>query len=148
MWDVLDYGSTLIAPGLFFGRMGNFINGELWGRVTTVPWAVICHSSSDGLPSTHLSCMKCWGKVWFCLSSCVHARSPRKTKGSCTALFLIAYGIIRFAVEFFREPDAHIGFVGLGLSMGQLLCGFMVAVGATVYGFLRYTVVKKQAAIA
>jgi len=114
------------APvGLFFGRMGNFINGELYGRSTSVPWAMV-FPSSPGVPR-HPSQLYEAGLEGVALFVVLWMLKDRiKRPGALVALFLAGYGAMRFVVEFFREPDAHIGlFLGL-LSMGQFLCLAMI----------------------
>ena len=116
------------APvGLFFGRMGNFINGELYGRATSVPWAMV-FPSSPGVPRhpSQLYEAGLEGVVLFAVLWILKDRIQRP--GAMVALFLAGYGAMRFVVEFFRAPDAHIGlFLGL-FSMGQFLClGMMLA---------------------
>ena len=114
------------APvGLFFGRMGNFINGELYGRATSVPWAMI-FPSSPGVPRhpSQLYEAGLEGVVLFVVLWVIKDRIKRP--GALVALFLAGYGAMRFVVEFFREPDAQIGlFLGL-FSMGQFLCLAMI----------------------
>ncbi len=118
------------APvGLFFGRMGNFINGELYGRATSVPWAMV-FPSSPGVPR-HPSQLYEAGLEGVVLFIALWALKDRnKLPGALVALFLAGYGAMRFVVEFFRAPDAHIGlFLGF-FSMGQFLClGMILAAG-------------------
>lgn len=123
----------LVAPlaplGLAAGRLGNFINGELWGRPTDLPWAMIFPSANDGIgrhPS-QLYQFALEGIALFILVW-VYARRPRPT-GAVSAVFLIGYGIFRFVAEFGREPDAFLGLLAANLSMGQWLCIPMVIAG-------------------
>lgn len=128
--EVGDFVSPLVPPGLFFGRIGNFINAELWGRYTNLPWGMP-FPTADGLPrhpsqlyEAALEGMVLFIVLWW------YSSKPRPD-GCVGALFLFGYGFFRFMVEFAREPDAHLGFIALNwLSMGQLLCLPMMAVGA------------------
>ncbi len=111
------------------GRLGNFINEELWGRVSDVPWAMIFPSA--GPLARHPSQLYEAGLEGLLLFLIIwtYSSKPRVT-GSVSGLFLICYALFRFTVEFFREPDAHLGLVFLdGLSMGQLLCLPMLIAG-------------------
>lgn len=120
-WEVGDFVAPLVPFGLAAGRAGNFINGELWGRVTTVPWGMIFpqvdmqprHPSQVyelGLEGIGLFIL-----VWW------YASKPRPS-GCVSAVFLMGYAVCRISVELFREPDVGLGFVALnGLTMGQVL---------------------------
>jgi len=124
-----DFVSPLVPPGLFFGRIGNFINAELWGRYTDLPWAMP-FPGAGGLPRhpSQLYEAALEGLVLFIIVWWYSAR-PRP-KGCVGALFLLGYGSFRFLVEFAREPDAHLGFIALNwMSMGQLLCLPMIFFG-------------------
>lgn len=131
-WSITDFAAPLVPTGLFFGRIGNFINGELWGRVTNVPWAMIY--PIDHLPRHPSEIYEALGEgvllfliLWF------YSRKKR-TPGKISAMFLIFYGIIRFVLEFFREPDVQMGFVAFGwMTMGQALSGLMVLFGIALY---------------
>jgi phosphatidylglycerol:prolipoprotein diacylglycerol transferase len=129
------------APtGLFFGRLGNFINGELYGRVTTVPWGMVFPGAAtpEGNPPRHPSQLyeaACEGVLLFCVLWLVLNRAHRE--GTVTGLFLILYGLMRFGIEFFREPDAHLGLVAGPFTMGQVLCGAMVLLGALILSLSR-----------
>ncbi len=126
---VSDFLAPLIPPGLFFGRIGNFINQELWGRVTDLPWGVVFHTAPG--PARHpsqiyealLEGLLLFIILWWFSS---RARSP----GQISGLFLAGYGIFRIIAEFFREPDSHIGTIALDwTTMGQLLSLPMVILG-------------------
>jgi len=132
--DVCDFLAPLCAPGLGFGRLGNFINQELWGRAADVPWAMWFYTAPDTarhpsqLYEFALEGVALFVLVWL------YSRHPR-ARGRVAGLFALLYGVFRFAVEFFREPDAHLGVLAFGLSMGQLLCLPMILLGA--FFFLR-----------
>lgn len=125
---VTDFIAPLVPPGLGFGRIGNFINAELWGRPTELPWAVV-FPNADSLSRHPSQLYECAleGVVLFALLWWFSAR-PRPV-GAVSGLFLAGYGSVRFAVEFTREPDAFLGLLAGGLSMGQWLSLPMVAAG-------------------
>jgi phosphatidylglycerol---prolipoprotein diacylglyceryl transferase len=112
-----------VPIGLFFGRIANFINGELWGRVTDVPWAMVF--PTGGPEPRHPSQLyECFleGAVLFTVLWALQRFTPaRQRPGTLTGVFLIGYGIARIIVEFFRQPDAQLGFLFWGITMGQLL---------------------------
>lgn len=118
-----DILATVTPIGLFFGRIANFINGELFGRVTTVPWAVI-FPYGGGLPRhpSQLYEALLEGLVLF-LVMFFAARNPaiRRTTGMLFGIFVAGYGLSRFIVEFYREPDPQVGLILEYFSMGQLL---------------------------
>jgi phosphatidylglycerol---prolipoprotein diacylglyceryl transferase len=132
---VTDTIAVCGAPGLFFGRLGNFINAELYGRVTNVPWAMIFPTDPTGLPRHPSQLYEAFGEgilvasiVWW-VDAVSHTRGWYRP-GTLTATFLVAYGIVRFFIEFTRQPDPQLGFVLGPFSMGQLLCLAMIVVGA------------------
>jgi phosphatidylglycerol:prolipoprotein diacylglycerol transferase len=131
-FEVTDFIAPLIPPGLFFGRIGNFINGELWGRVSDVPWAMVFHTPGAGELPRHPSQLyqaALEGLALFLILWLYSAR-PRPTM-AVSGLFLIGYGTFRILVEFVREPDAHLGYLAFGwLTMGQLLSLPMLLFGA------------------
>ena len=122
---------AMVAPiGLFFGRLANFINGELYGRVTDVPWAMI-FPHSDGHPR-HPSQLYEAGLEGLLLGLVMFwcwRRGGLAIQGRMTGLFCLGYGIARFLVELVREPDPQIGLLLGGVSMGQLLTVPMIAAG-------------------
>ena len=131
--------TDLIAPcvptGLASGRIGNFINGELWGRPAdpALPWAMIFPQSGSDVPRhpSQLYQFALEGLLLFVLLW-LYARKPRAT-GQVSGAFLVGYGVLRFVAEYFREPDSFLGPLALGLSMGQWLCVPMVAAGAALW---------------
>ncbi|ALM86364.1 prolipoprotein diacylglyceryl transferase [Bordetella sp. N] len=133
LFMVSDFIAPLIPLALAMGRLGNFINGELWGRPTDVPWAMVFPGSGDGIPR-HPSQLYELGLEGIALFTImwVFARKPRPT-GQVSAVFLIGYGIFRFLVEFTREPDNFLGLLAGGLSMGQWLSVPMVLLGIGIY---------------
>ena len=127
-WDVMDFVAPLVPLGIAAGRLGNFINGELWGRVTDVPWGMVFRGAGD-LPRhpSQLYEMALEGIALFALLWWFSSRS--RARGQVSALFLIGYGAFRSICEFTREPDAFLGFLALGFTMGQWLSLPMVAAG-------------------
>lgn len=131
--EIGDFVAPLIPLGLGAGRLGNFINGELWGRPTSVSWGMVFPQTGDGL-ARHPSQLYEMGLEGFALFALVwwFARKPRPT-GQISAVFLMGYGLFRFLVEFTREPDYYLGLLAGGLSMGQLLSLPMIAAGAIIF---------------
>ncbi len=132
--DTVAFAGT---PGLFFGRIGNFINGELYGRVSNVPWAMVFPSDPRQLPRhpSQLYEAVAEGIVLFTVLWLVdrRARAGRWYRpGVLTGTFLTGYALIRILLEFTREPDVQLGFVLGPFSMGQLLSAAMMIVGVAV----------------
>jgi phosphatidylglycerol:prolipoprotein diacylglycerol transferase len=124
--DILAIAASI---GLGLGRLGNFINGELWGRVTTLPWGVVFPAAGPQPrhPSQLYEAM-IEGPILFFLLYWLFARKVRN--GAVFFCFLIFYGVGRFIIEFFREPDQQIGFLWGGATMGQILCLSMILLGS------------------
>ena len=124
-----------VAPiGLFFGRIANFVNGELYGRVTEVSWGIV-FPGTDGQPRhpSQLYEAMLEGLVIFLILRALTKRGIHKQyPGLVTGLFVFLYGVFRFAVEYVREPDAHLGLISEFLSMGQILCIPMILLGAGI----------------
>lgn len=130
---LMDFIAPLVPPGLAFGRLGNFINGELWGRPTDVPWGMV-FPHVDALPRhpSQLYEFALEGVLLFLLLW-IYARKPRPV-GSVSGLFLIGYGSFRFLGEFTRNPDDGIfGLMTFGVSMGQWLSVPMVGGGVAMW---------------
>jgi phosphatidylglycerol:prolipoprotein diacylglycerol transferase len=131
-WQTADIYVVTVPIGLGLGRIGNFLNGELFGRVTDVPWAMVFPGSGP-LPRHPSQLYECLleGVLLFVLlwnlKNLQHARNW--PTGTMLACFLIGYGMLRWCAELFREPDAHLGFLAGSLTMGQLLSGCMVLAG-------------------
>ncbi len=118
-----DYVACCVPFGLFFGRIANFINGELWGRPTDVPWAMIFPRAGD-LPRhpSQLYEAGLEGIVLFLVLAFLFWRTDaRYQPGKLVGTFLLGYGLCRFSMEFFREPDAGLEHLSWGLTMGQTL---------------------------
>ena len=119
--DVMDFTAPLVPLGLALGRMGNFINGELWGRVTNAPWGMIFPAAGDEpRHPSQLYELALEGILLFILILW-YANKPRP-RGAISGLFLMGYATFRILIEFFREPDIQLGFIAFNwLTMGQLL---------------------------
>jgi phosphatidylglycerol---prolipoprotein diacylglyceryl transferase len=126
--EVTDFVAPLCPLGLAAGRLGNFINGELWGRPTSEPWGMV-FPQVDALPR-HPSQLYEFGLEGLALFALLwlYARR-RRPVGAVSGLFLIGYGVFRFVVEYAREPDNFLGVLALGLSMGQWLSLPMIIAG-------------------
>ncbi|HUE90969.1 prolipoprotein diacylglyceryl transferase [Pseudomonas sp.] len=142
-FQLMDFIAPLVPIGLGAGRIGNFINAELWGKATDVPWAMIFPTDPEQLarhPSQlyqfALEGVALFTILWF------YSRGPRPTM-AVSGMFALCYGIFRFIVEFVRVPDAQLGYLAGGwLTMGQVLCVPMVLGGL---GLIAYAY-KRQAA--
>ncbi len=131
-FDVADFVAPLVTPGIAFGRIGNFINGNLWGAPSDLPWAMVFpHPRAGGVPrhpsqlyEALLEGVALFVIVW------VYSRRPRPTM-AVSGVFLAGYGVFRFLVEFVRVPDEHIGYLAFDwVTMGQVLSAPMIIVGA------------------
>jgi len=134
---ITDFIAPLVPLGLGAGRLGNFINAELWGRAASVPWATV-FPTVDRVPRhpSQLYEFALEGVVLFVVLWW-YAAKPRP-RGAVSAWFLIGYGAFRFAVEFTREPDSFLGLLALGLSMGQWLSLPMIAAGVALLIWARF----------
>ena len=132
MWQITDFVAPLVPLGLGFGRIGNFINGELWGKPTDVPWAF--NINGVGLHPSQLYEAILEGFVLFAILW-IYSNKPRPYL-AVSGLFLLLYGVFRFFVEFYRVPDAHLNYLALGwVTMGQILSMPMIIVGALIIGY-------------
>lgn len=136
-FEVTDLIAPAVPTGLASGRIGNFINGELWGRAAdpSLPWAMVFPQARDGIarhPSQlyqfALEGLLLFALLWW------YARKPRAT-GQVSGMFLIGYGVMRFVAEYFREPDSFLGLLALGMSMGQWLSLPMIAAGIGIWAW-------------
>ena len=131
-----DFVAPLCPLGFAAGRMGNFVNGELWGRVTDVPWGMVFHGAGDApRHPSQLYQFALEGLLLFALLWWFSSR-PRP-RGQVSAMFLIGYGVFRFVAEFAREPDAFLGTLALGMTMGQWLCVPMIVGGIWLLAWSR-----------
>jgi phosphatidylglycerol:prolipoprotein diacylglycerol transferase len=135
-WRLADLVSVTVPLGLGFGRIGNFINGELFGRVTGLPWGMVFPSGGP-LPRhpSQLYESALEGGVLFLILWFMKDR--KHPAGGLLALFLFFYGAFRFFLEFFREPDVQLGFILGPFTMGQVLCSFMIGGGMVLWVFLK-----------
>ena len=131
LWPFADRVACVAPLGLFFGRLANFINGELFGRVTDVPWAVVF--PRGGPDPRHPSqiyealgegAILCAVLLWL-----AGKEGRRRRTGFLTGVFLAGYGAARTVAEVFRQPDAHLGFLSFGTTMGQWLSVPLLAMG-------------------
>ena len=134
-FQLSDLVSSVAPIGLFFGRLANFINVELYGRVTDFPLAMI-YPSIDQAPRHPSQLYEAFFEgvlLFIILRYCNKKNYSQNNFGFITSLFLILYGIFRFLIEFLREPDAHIGLVLNSITMGQLLSIPLVIMGVGIY---------------
>lgn len=131
-----DFVAPLVPLGLAAGRMGNFINGELWGRPTDLPWGMVFRNAGD-VPR-HPSQLYEFGLEGLVLFALLWWFSSKpRSRGQVSAMFLIGYGCLRFVAEFAREPDSFLGYLALGMTMGQWLCVPMIAGGLWLFAWSR-----------
>ena len=134
--EITDFFAPLSPLAFAAGRLGNFINGELWGRVTDVAWGTVFQNPAAGPLPRHPSQLYQFaleGVALFVILW-IYSSRPRPT-GAVSAVFLIGYGVARFAVEFFREPDDFLGLLALNLSMGQWLSVPMIVAGVALFAW-------------
>jgi phosphatidylglycerol:prolipoprotein diacylglycerol transferase len=133
--EVTDLIAPCVPLGLAAGRVGNFINGELWGRAAdpSLPWAMVFPQSGTLIPRhpSQLYQVALEGVLLFVLLW-LYAGKPRPT-GQVSGAFLVGYGTLRFIAEYFREPDSFLGLLALNMSMGQWLCLPMIVAGAWLW---------------
>lgn len=141
--DLLGFASTI---GVCFGRIANFINAELYGRITTMPWGIV-FPGGGALPRHPSQLYEGFGEglllfliLWWLRKRNIATSQP----GIVFACYLLLYGTTRFIIEFFREPDAQLGYIGGLFTLGQLLCMAMVLLGAALYAHLRFGFFKKM----
>lgn len=130
-----DMGCIAAPIGLFFGRCANFINGELWGAPTDLPWGVVFGGAAGSMPRhpSQLYEALLEGVLIFIVLFALSRKLPPRPRGTFLGLFLIMYGACRFLIEFVREPDAQLGYLWGGwLTMGQVLSVPLILVGVCV----------------
>ncbi|SFM64901.1 prolipoprotein diacylglyceryl transferase [Thermodesulforhabdus norvegica] len=135
-WGVADCVVVAAPIGLGLGRIGNFINGELYGRITEVPWAMVFPMGGP-FPRHPSQLYEAFGEGLILFAILWKMQKKNLADGMMVALFLICYGTIRFILEFFREPDPQIGFILGFFSMGQVLCAGMILAGSSVIILLK-----------
>lgn len=135
-WRLADLVIVTAPIGLGLGRIGNFINGELYGRVTDISWAIIFPKGGpfprhpSQLYESALEGEALFLILWF-------LKDKKLPAGGLLAIFLCLYGIFRFSIEFLREPDTQLGFILGPFTMGQILCSFMITGGTGLLFYLR-----------
>ena len=136
-----DIVATVAPIGLFFGRLANFVNQELYGRITELPWGIVFPIAGEEArhPSQLYEAFLEGAVMFMALSALARRAEIRGRPGSLTGIFLTGYGLARFGVEFVRQPDAQFvdGSEVLGLTMGQLLSLPMILLGAGIFVFAR-----------
>jgi phosphatidylglycerol:prolipoprotein diacylglycerol transferase len=147
-FEITDLVAPCVPTGLAAGRLGNFINGELWGRAAdpSLPWAMVFPQSGSALPRHPsqvyqflLEGLLLFALLWW------YARRPaayvgrrgQAVWGKVSGAFLVGYGVLRFTAEYFREPDGFLGLLALNLSMGQWLCVPMIVAGVAIWFWAR-----------
>lgn len=144
--DVMDFVAPFCPVGLFFGRIGNFIGAELYGRATDVSWAMVFPTDPEQVPRhpSQLYEAGLEGLLLFIILFVWYSARPRP-RGAVCSLFVLLYGCFRFFVEFYRQPDAHINFEWFGwMSRGQELCLPMIFIGGGVFIWAHINARKNQ----
>jgi phosphatidylglycerol:prolipoprotein diacylglycerol transferase len=135
-WNTADLFAPIVPLGYTFGRIGNFINGELYGRITSAPIGMY-FPLAPGPQLRHPSQLyEAFFEGIFLFVILWNVRNINAPRGSMLSFYLIGYGTVRFFIEYFRQPDAHIGLVWFSFSMGQILCGIMIVGGLLLYLYL------------
>mgnify|MGYP000912641780 CR=1 FL=1 len=130
-WRMADFVAPLVPCGLAAGRLGNFINGELWGRATDVPWGMVFrHAGNAPRHPSQLYQFALEGVLLFVILWIYSAR--QRPAGAISGVFLLGYGAFRFIAEFFREPDDFLGLLAFRMSMGQWLSLPMIILGVVL----------------
>ena len=133
-----DLGAIVAPIGLFLGRCANFVNGELWGAPTDLPWGVVFGGSAGMMPRhpSQLYEALLEGVLLFIVLFALSRKVPPRPRGTFIGVFLTVYGIARFAIEFVRQPDAQLGYLyGGWLTMGQVLSAPLVIAGLAIVAF-------------
>lgn len=127
--DTADLLIPCIPAGYTLGRLGNFINGELWGRITTAPIGMYFPNAPGEAMRYPSQLFEAFGEGVLLFILLWSLRKHVKTRGAMLAIYLIGYGMVRFIIEFFRQPDIQLGLVLGPFSMGQVLCSLMIIAG-------------------
>lgn len=147
LWSLAD-GTAAVAPiGIFFGRLANFINSELWGRTTDVPWGVVFPNGGPvpRHPSQLYEGLLEGVLLFMVLRYLTHHTNALSRPGTVAGTFFIGYGLSRIFVEFFREPDAHIGYLVGPVTQGMVLTVPMILVGAGIIWWAQTNSARPQA---
>lgn len=139
-FSFVDFIVPYIPLGYMFGRIGNFLNLELYGRVTQVPWGMYFPTAPTYELRHPSQLYEAFFEGLFLFVFLITVRRYKRTSGALGWWYLIGYGAVRFCIEFFRQPDAHIGLMFLDLSMGQWLCVAMILAGFIVRHYRLKTV--------
>jgi phosphatidylglycerol:prolipoprotein diacylglycerol transferase len=135
-WDMADLVAPVVPLGYTFGRLGNFINGELYGRITSTPIGMH-FPLAPGTDLRHPSQLyEAFFEGIFLFTVLWNLRKLEKPRGAMLAFYAIGYGTVRFFIEYYRQPDAQLGFIFMSFSMGQVLCTLMVGAGIFLYVYL------------
>lgn len=130
-WRLADTAAAVTPIGFLLGRLANFVNGELYGRVTDMPWGIVF--PRGGEESRHPSQLYEAGTegilLFIILYTLIHIKSVRQREGFVSGAFMLGYGLFRFVCEMFREPDVQLGFLFDQVTMGQILCLPMMLAG-------------------
>ena len=129
LWSLLDLCALSIPLGYFFGRIGNFLNQELFGRITDVSWGILVNGELRHPSQLYEACLE--GITIFLIL--YFYRKYKKFDGELICVYVILYAIFRFLTEFLREADVQIGYFSFGLSLGQILSVFMLILGFSAY---------------
>ncbi|MGD2030649.1 MAG: prolipoprotein diacylglyceryl transferase [Desulfobacterales bacterium] len=141
-WEMADLFAPVVPLGYTFGRLGNFINGELYGRITSAPMGMH-FPFAPGTDLRHPSQLyEAFFEGIFLFAVLWNFRKLQKPRGAMLAFYIIGYGTVRFFIEYYRQPDAQLGFIFMSFSMGQILCGMMMIGGIALYLYL--TRLEKQ----
>ena len=131
--QMIDFVAPAAPLGYTFGRLGNFINGELYGRATTVPWGMYFPLDPTGQLRHPSQLYEAFFEGIFLFVLLWSVRNQSRFRGGLLGLYLMGYGLVRFGIEYFREPDPHLMFVLGSFTMGQVLCASMMLVGAAAF---------------
>jgi len=127
---IADLLTPCIPIGYTFGRIGNFINGELWGRITTAPIGMYFPDAPGHFLRHPSELYEAFGEGILLFVVLWSIRNRVKIPGAMLPIYLIGYGTVRFIIEYFRQPDVQMGFVLFSFTMGQVLCSLMILAGA------------------
>jgi phosphatidylglycerol:prolipoprotein diacylglycerol transferase len=142
-FELADFLTAAIPLGYFFGRIGNFINGELYGRTTEASLGMYFPNAEDNTlrhPSQLYEALF-EGIILYCV---INSFNRHNQLGFNSGTYVFGYGFVRFFIEYFREPDAHLGFILFNLSMGQLLCLAMMLSGIYIWYVANQVTIKAQ----
>jgi phosphatidylglycerol:prolipoprotein diacylglycerol transferase len=135
-WEMADLFAPVVPLGYTFGRLGNFINGELYGRTTSAIMGMH-FPLAPGTDLRHPSQLyEAFFEGIFLFAVLWNLRKLQNPRGAMLAFYVIGYGTVRFFIEYYRQPDAQLGFIFMSFSMGQILCSLMVACGILLYIYL------------